>query len=106
MKLELAPSGFGNMSWRERKSQPGKDLTAFDKENKSITYEMLEGEIMNYYKAISAKLDVIPKQCAAGNRSLVKWSLEFEKVNDDIPNPTAYIDLLQYITKELSSQLC
>ncbi|KAI3889332.1 hypothetical protein MKX03_004747 [Papaver bracteatum] len=81
-------------------------LTAFDKEKKSITFEMLEGEVMNYYKALSAKLDVMPKQCAAVNGSLVKWSLEFEKVNDDIPNPTAYIDLLQYITKELSSQLC
>ncbi|KAI3882512.1 hypothetical protein MKW92_033509 [Papaver armeniacum] len=91
----------------EGKEMAAKDrLTAFDKEKKSITYEMLEGEIMNYYKALSAKLDVIPKQCAAGNGSLVKWSLEFEKVNDDIPNPTACIDLLRCITKELSSQLC
>ncbi|KAI3915016.1 hypothetical protein MKW98_020563 [Papaver atlanticum] len=78
-------------------------VTAFDKEKRSITVEVFEGEIMNYYKTSSAKLDVVPKQYAAGNGSLVKWSLEFEKVNDDIPNPTAYLDALRVTTKEVSS---
>ncbi|KAI3883942.1 hypothetical protein MKX03_024761 [Papaver bracteatum] len=80
-------------------------ITAFDKEKRSITYEIIEGELANYYKAISVKLDVIPKQGAAGNASLVTWSLEFEKVNEDVPNPTAYIDALKLTTMELSSQL-
>ncbi|KAI3947508.1 hypothetical protein MKX01_017072 [Papaver californicum] len=81
-------------------------LKMFDKEKRSITYELLEGELKNYYKAMSMTLNVVPKQGAAGNASLVTWSVEFEKVNEDIPNPTAYIDALKLATKELSSQLC
>lgn len=81
-------------------------VTAFDKEKRSITHEMVEGELANYYKAIAVKLDVVPKQGAAGTASLVTWSLEFEKVNEDIPNPTAYIDALKLTTMEVSSQLC
>ncbi|KAI3835515.1 hypothetical protein MKX03_000985 [Papaver bracteatum] len=80
-------------------------VIAFDQEKRSITNEIMEGEIMNYYKALSAKLDVVPKQCAAGNESFIKWSLEFEKVNNNIPDPTAYIDALKLVTKELNSQV-
>ncbi|KAI3910427.1 hypothetical protein MKX01_034821 [Papaver californicum] len=78
-----------------------KRLTMFNKEKRSITYEVIEGELTNNYKAISVKLDVVPNQGAAGNASLVTWSLEFEKVNEDIPNPTVYIHALKLITKEL-----
>ncbi|KAI3977012.1 hypothetical protein MKX01_008870 [Papaver californicum] len=81
-------------------------LKMFDKEKRSLTYELLDGELKNYYKALTAKLNVVPKQGAAGIASLVTWSLEFEKVNEDIPDPTAYIDALKRATKELSSQLC
>ncbi|KAI3977011.1 hypothetical protein MKX01_008869 [Papaver californicum] len=84
----------------EGKEMAAKDrLTMFDKEKRSITYELLEGELKNYYKAITATLNVVPKQGAAGNASLVTWSLEFEKVNEDIPNPTAYIDALKLTTR-------
>ncbi|RZC58188.1 hypothetical protein C5167_005495 [Papaver somniferum] len=78
-------------------------VTSFDKEKRSITVEVFEGEVMKNYKSLSAKLDVVPKKYAAGNGILVKWSLEFEKVNDDIPNPTAYLDALRVTTKEVSS---
>ncbi|RZC58189.1 hypothetical protein C5167_005494 [Papaver somniferum] len=80
-------------------------LTSFNKEKRSMAYEFTEGEIMNYYKTLNVKLDVVPKQCATGNGSFVKWSLEFEKVNADIPDPTAYMDALQLVTNELSSRL-
>ncbi|XP_026383745.1 major latex protein 146-like [Papaver somniferum] len=81
-------------------------LTTFNKEKRSLVYEITQGGIMNYYKVFNVKIDVVPKQHATGNGSLVKWSLEFEKVNDDIPDPTAYIDAIQLVTNELSSQLC
>ncbi|RZC61296.1 hypothetical protein C5167_023058 [Papaver somniferum] len=62
--------------------------------------------LWKYAIVFNVKIDVVPKQHATGNGSLVKWSLEFEKVNDDIPDPTAYIDAIQLVTNELSSQLC
>ncbi|KAI3915017.1 hypothetical protein MKW98_020564 [Papaver atlanticum] len=79
-------------------------ITTFSKENRSIAYEFTGGEIMNYYKVFNIKIDVVPNQHANG--SLVKWSLEFEKVNDGIPNPTAFIDAIELVTKEMSSHLC
>ncbi|KAI3977013.1 hypothetical protein MKX01_008871 [Papaver californicum] len=57
--------------------------SSIHKENRSIIYEIIEGKIMNCYKVLSLKLDVVPRQCADRNASLVTWSLEFEKVNED-----------------------
>ncbi|RZC61299.1 hypothetical protein C5167_023060 [Papaver somniferum] len=73
------------------RSRPAKArLTAFDKEKKSVGYNVVDGEVMNYYEVLTVKLDVVG---GAGNGSLVKWSLEFEKVNNDVPSPTAYTQI-------------
>ncbi|OVA01730.1 Bet v I domain [Macleaya cordata] len=70
----------------------------------SITFNTFEGEVMNSFKTFVVKLAVTPKG-TDGNKCLVKWCLEFEKVNEEVPTPTAYINLLDRISKELAPQL-
>ncbi|RZC88500.1 hypothetical protein C5167_016300 [Papaver somniferum] len=76
---------------------------AVNDESKSITWNFYGGELMNYYKSFGFKLvSVTPK---GEGRCSVKWAVEFEKANEDVPSPTAYINLLDKITQGLPSQL-
>ncbi|PIA40417.1 hypothetical protein AQUCO_02500250v1 [Aquilegia coerulea] len=55
-----------------------------DNANKSLAYTVIEGEILALYPTFNAKLQVVPK----GDGSLVKWSLEYEKASEEVPEPT------------------
>ncbi|KAE8690804.1 MLP423-like protein [Hibiscus syriacus] len=54
-----------------------------DEAEKIYVYSIFEGDLMKYYKSVVAKIVVVPK----GQSSLIKWSCEFEKVSEDIPDP-------------------
>ncbi|KAJ4794213.1 MLP-like protein 423 [Rhynchospora pubera] len=54
-------------------------------ENKMVSYSVIDGEILNLYKNFKATLQVIPKPGAEG--CLVKWTLEFDKASDEVPEP-------------------
>ncbi|PIA40418.1 hypothetical protein AQUCO_02500252v1 [Aquilegia coerulea] len=52
--------------------------------NKSLSYSVIDGELLGLYKTFKVSLQVVPK----GDGSLVKWSLEFEKASEQIPEPS------------------
>lgn len=58
-------------------------IEAVDEANKAVTYSVIDGDLVKYYKKFKANLVVIPK----GEGSLVKWSCEYEKASDEVPNP-------------------
>ena len=78
-----------------------KERVEFDDENKMITYFILEGDMMKYYKSYKVILHVLPKD----KHSLVKWTLLYEKVDDSAPEPTKYKDLLVKLTKNIEAHL-
>ncbi|XP_061355542.1 MLP-like protein 328 [Gastrolobium bilobum] len=78
-----------------------KERVEFDDENKKITYFILEGDMLKYYKSYNVILLVIPK----GEHCLVKWSLFYEKVDDTAPAPTKYKDLLVKLTRNIETHL-
>ncbi|KAF5191338.1 Mlp-like protein [Thalictrum thalictroides] len=75
-----------------------------DDVNKVLGYSVIDGELMTHYKSLKGKVEVVPK----GEGSLVKWSFEFEKANDEVPDPVliqeyannAFIGLDAYLLKE------
>ncbi|MCL7026210.1 hypothetical protein MKW94_009312 [Papaver nudicaule] len=76
---------------------------AVDDESKSIAWKFYGGEMMDYYSSFGFTLvSVTPK--GEGNCS-VKWSVEFEKANENVPTPNAYVNLLDKITRELPAKL-
>lgn len=55
-----------------------------DEANKVVTYKVIDGDLLKYYKAFKGIVCVNPK----GDGSLVKWACEFEKASDDVPDPS------------------
>ncbi|PIA46406.1 hypothetical protein AQUCO_01500148v1 [Aquilegia coerulea] len=75
-----------------------------DDVNKILGYSVIDGELMTHYKTLKGKVEVVPK----GEGSLVKWSMEFEKASDEVPDPVliqeyaakAFTELDAYLLKE------
>ncbi|GMI75184.1 MLP-like protein 31 [Hibiscus trionum] len=72
-----------------------------DEENRTIVYKLLEGEIGNSYKNWRSILSVTPM----GEGSLVKWTFEYEKLNDDVPEPVKYCDFHTTWSKDVDAYL-
>lgn len=85
-------------------SETCKDIIeAIDDENKTITIKKLDGDLLKYYKTMKVKVQAIGP--SEGGSSSVKWTLEYEKHNDDIPDPIKYIDFLPVSTKSIDAYL-
>ncbi|KAF9592028.1 hypothetical protein IFM89_011611 [Coptis chinensis] len=77
-------------------------IVAVDDKNGSITFEVMEGDpMLNSFKSFALRIHVTGN----GERSFVKWSLEFEKANEDVPHPNLFLDLLAKVTKKLDAYL-
>ncbi|KAI3467489.1 hypothetical protein Pfo_024152 [Paulownia fortunei] len=65
-------------------SKPTKEkIELVDEGNKTLSYSVIDGDVLKYYNNFKASLSVIPK----GDGSLVKWSCEFDKASEEVPNP-------------------
>ncbi|XP_021293108.1 MLP-like protein 28 [Herrania umbratica] len=74
---------------------------AINDKSKTITFNILEGDLMKYYKSFKPILNVI----ALAQGSLVKWTLEYEKQNEGIPDPIRYEDFLRSWSKNVDGYL-
>ncbi|OMO60895.1 hypothetical protein COLO4_33684 [Corchorus olitorius] len=74
---------------------------AVDDESRMITFKLVGGKIMNAYKSFKSFLKVTPK----GEGSLVNWTIEYEKQNDNSPEPVAYKDFYATWIKDVDANL-
>ncbi|KAJ9708434.1 hypothetical protein PVL29_000463 [Vitis rotundifolia] len=73
-------------------------VESIDEENRSITFKVLDGEVLKDYKSYKVTTQAIPK----GEGCLVIWTIEYEKkVNEDVPDPHAYLEFAVNITKDI-----
>ncbi|PWA72105.1 hypothetical protein CTI12_AA273680 [Artemisia annua] len=80
--------------------QHTKELIEFaDENNKSITFRVLEGEIIQIYKRIAANV----RADQNGENCLVTWTVEYEKINEDVPDPDSIIDFAYNLTKDIKT---
>ncbi|KAK9091609.1 hypothetical protein Sjap_024786 [Stephania japonica] len=54
-------------------------LTEVDDEKRSVTFTIVGGDLSKIHKSLTAKVSVTPKS----NGSIVKWSIIYEKLNED-----------------------
>ncbi|KAI3971407.1 hypothetical protein MKW92_049240 [Papaver armeniacum] len=80
-------------------------ITAVDHKNMSLTYTVFEGHLTDDYPSFANILAITPTQRNGNNKCLVKWSVEYEKANEDIPDPTYFMKMLEDFTKELDTNL-
>ncbi|KAK9106061.1 hypothetical protein Scep_022905 [Stephania cephalantha] len=77
-------------------------IEEIDDKTRSITYKVIEGEIMDIYRSFSMKIQVSEKE---GGGSLVKWFVEFDKANEAVPSPNHFMNLLDIASKKLDAYL-
>ncbi|KAE8687994.1 MLP423-like protein [Hibiscus syriacus] len=59
-------------------------IESVDETGKIYVYSIFDGDLMKFYKSFIAKIVVAPK----GESSLVKWSCDYEKASEEIPDPS------------------
>ncbi|KAK7304541.1 hypothetical protein VNO77_42422 [Canavalia gladiata] len=77
-------------------------IEVIDPRNKSLTFDLFDGDVGKVFKILKAHLEVIDKDDGS---AIAKWTYEYEKVNEDIPPPYGYLDFVTKITKDVDAHL-
>ncbi|EYU31821.1 hypothetical protein ABFS82_12G066800 [Erythranthe guttata] len=84
----------------EGKKEVAKNIIeAIDEEKKSVTFKVTEGDMMELYKAFKLTVHVD----TTGEDNVVTWTLEYEKLNEDVSEPHTLMDLCVNMTKDIES---
>ncbi|KAG6600129.1 MLP-like protein 423 [Cucurbita moschata] len=67
-------------------------IEAVDEEAMTVSYSVIEGDLLKYYKSFKGHIGVIPKEDGSGSK--VKWSCEFEKASEEVPDPHVIKDFV------------
>ncbi|KAI5394440.1 MLP-like protein 34 [Lathyrus oleraceus] len=86
-----------------RKHTTKEKIESIDDENKIITYNVYDGDATDSYKSFKVTLQVIDKE----HGGVVKWSIEYEKLKEDITaaSPDSYLVLFAKVTKDIDAHL-
>lgn len=72
-------------------------IEAIDERNRSITYKVLEGEIMQLYKSVKVTLKI--------SHGFAKWTFEYEKAHEGAPSMDDYANFTELVSKGLDAYL-
>ncbi|KAK3041754.1 hypothetical protein RJ639_000270 [Escallonia herrerae] len=72
-----------------------------DEAKKTVAYRVVAGDLLNYYKDFKAIIVVTPKE----GGSCAKWSCEFEKAHEEIPDPNIIRDFAIKNFKEIDEYI-
>ena len=86
---------------KDGKDHVAKVVEAMDEENKTITYRVIEGDVLQEYKSFKVIIQTIPK----GEATWVCWTLEYEKLNKNIPHPIKILEFVIHLCEELDDHL-
>ncbi|KAI3884121.1 hypothetical protein MKX03_021210 [Papaver bracteatum] len=79
------------------------EKTTYNDETRTIHHSAVGGDVMKNNKKFDATLVVNPK--ANGHGSIVSWTIEYEKLNEDSPVPIDYLQFFQFQIEDLNSHL-
>ncbi|KAL3501904.1 hypothetical protein ACH5RR_036353 [Cinchona calisaya] len=70
-----------------------------DHEKQTITFKMIEGDLLDLYKTFKIKYHVDNK----GDYNLITWTLDYEKLNDDITHPGTLLNFFLHMSEDFES---
>ncbi|CAL5428386.1 unnamed protein product [Camellia sinensis] len=76
-------------------------IEAIDVDNKSVTFNLLEGDVLKVYKTFKSTLQVANMD----DGCLIKVTLAYEKQHEDTSPPTMYLDFVANISKDIEAYL-
>lgn len=81
-------------------------MRGVDDAKKCIIYEAVEGDMQKYYKVLRTKLEVVNRRSSKiGKGSFAKWTVEFEKANENVPSPDSHMEIFVKISKGIDAYL-
>ncbi|CAI0379670.1 unnamed protein product [Linum tenue] len=72
-------------------------IDSVDEEKRSVSYSVIEGDLLKYYCSFKGHIVVAPKE----EGCLVKWTCEYERVSDDVEVPHVIKDFVVKNFKEV-----
>ncbi|XP_014524535.1 MLP-like protein 34, partial [Vigna radiata var. radiata] len=76
-------------------------VEGIERENNKVNMKIIEGDVLEHYKTFKYDLQATPKE----NGSVVQWIIEFEKHQNNIPDPHILLQKAAEITKDIDSYL-
>ncbi|KAI5420869.1 hypothetical protein KIW84_044633 [Lathyrus oleraceus] len=73
-----------------------------DEQNKKLTLKLFGGDIEKHYKLFKVTLEVVDK---GDGTAVAKWTVEYEKINEDIHPPNGWMDYLSQCTRDIDGHL-
>ena len=87
---------------KDGKNHVTKDIVeAIDKENKTVTFKVIEGDILKEYKSFKVIVQAISK----GEATWVRWTIEYEKFNKEIPTLVKLLGFIIHLNEEIDDHL-
>ncbi|OWM86180.1 MLP-like protein 31 [Punica granatum] len=78
-------------------------IEAIDDEKNSTTFRVTEGDLMKLYKNFILIVQATPKE--GGTGSVVHWTLEYEKLSEETPEPYSLLEFCVHVTKDIDAHL-
>ncbi|KAL3510568.1 hypothetical protein ACH5RR_029969 [Cinchona calisaya] len=75
-------------------------IDAIDENTKSVTYKVLEGDLLLLYSALSVTVQVGTQD----GKNFVTWTMNYLKLNPLTSDPTGFMDLAVTLTKGIDAQ--
>ncbi|KAG6429601.1 hypothetical protein SASPL_107653 [Salvia splendens] len=98
VRLVTYPQGISAVSSIKEK------IEAVDDEKKFVSYSVIDGDILKYYKNFKGSLSV-SSNSNGDNKTLLKWTCEFDKATEDTPNPDFIKDFALKTFQDLDAYL-
>jgi len=74
-------------------------IMAIDEEKKLISFKIVEGHFLELYKNFFIYLHVDTK----GINHVVTWTVEYEKLSPDVPDPDTLMEFYAKLTKDIET---
>ncbi|KAL7609078.1 hypothetical protein Lser_V15G11676 [Lactuca serriola] len=74
-------------------------IMEIDEGKKSITFKLLEGDLTELYKTFIIHVHVDTH----GLSNLVTWTVEYEKLSPDVPDPDTLMEFYEKVTKDIET---
>ncbi|GLT78418.1 hypothetical protein SLA2020_499550 [Shorea laevis] len=78
-------------------------VEAVDYKKKFISFKVIGGNLLDYYRCVKFILGQVSPKADGG--SLASWTLEYEKLDENVPDPIALRDEAVHFNKAISAYL-
>ncbi|KAK4263982.1 hypothetical protein QN277_029326 [Acacia crassicarpa] len=78
-----------------------KEMVEMDKENYKMTFNVLEGDLLEDYKSFRFLMELLPQE----EGTIVHWTLEYEKRKGHSPDPHTLLQFDIDMTKQVDDHL-